>query len=625
MTLALDNGRLLVQGNPLIYFSGEIHYWRVNPQAWREALIMAKLNGLNFISTYIPWDFHEIDEGYTDLGPPLSYDFTGRTDPRKNLIGFLELAQQEGLYVAVRPGPAILAEWRQKGPALHSFAFDWPDPRYRTALSRWYDAVCRVITRYQVDNGGPIALCQVDNESHELTVEGARWYFEQTYTTIEAFNARFGASFTDFASAAHAICQTAPHNVLQEYVTGFAPLHPHLAPEYRLAKNWFHERMIEEFTAMLRERGVNVPIYLNSNGSPDAFDFLGMQEHIDFMTLDIYPPNRVPLGYYPLVENMSKYTASTSRWPLAMEFPSSTITRAWYIKLGPIGADHIARCAMLEAASGVQGFNYFMFMDRDLASRSPLNENGKPSDAYFTTFHLHRALQRAGFPASKPMAKMALYCAPLRAAALHSTVPSLDWLELEHWHPHADPLDGYAGLYQALIQRDADFAVIDYRQDNLLRQFDIVLVPGLQEMALEEYQRLQSLGERVVWVGEPPTQTPDGSALPLPAGTVIHALDELNATVQHTIKLSHPGVRSYLHRLEDDWVIYLLNLDATERTVRIETPALAGDLVDCWTALILGPVAEQEITVSGFGWRLLRVSSHPERITGVSREEREYF
>ena len=626
MSLNLQQGSLLINEIAKPFFSGEIHYWRVDPCRWREALLMAKLGGLNFIATYIPWDFHEIHEGYTDLGGPLSYDFTGRTDPRKNLIGFLELAQQEGLYVTVRPGPQILAEWQHKGPALHSFAFDWPDPRYVTALTRWYDAVCKVIVRYQVEQGGPIVLCQVDNESHELTVDGAHRYFTEKYMTVEAFNARFGTDYADLDTAANALCQVMPHNVLQEYVCGFTPVHPELTREFRLAKYWFHEQMIAAFAGMLRARGVTVPLCLNMTGSPDSHDVPAMQQTLDFLGMDMYPPYRVPLAYYSLLENISKYTATTSRWPIAIEFPASSIARAWYTKLGPISADHLVRCALIEAACGILGFNYYMYMDRDLASRSPLDEHGKPSDSYFALFHLHRALQRAGFPATRPVARLALYCHPLRDRELHDTVPDLDWVEMDAWQPTANPTAGYAGLYNALVQTDVDFAVVDYRNLDMQARSDTVLIPGGTEMPAEEYAHLQTLGDRVVWVGEPPARDEIGALLPPPIGRRITHLDELDAAVRWTIRVSQSGVRSYLHRIGDDVVIFLLNLDNTPRTVTLTSADVPkGDVIDCWQATNLGAFGTQTFDLSGYGWRLLRVTRMPELIANVARVEREYF
>ena len=49
--------------------------------------------------SYVPWNFHETAQGV--------YNFTGDRD----LEHFLDLANQTGLLVILRPGPYICAEW----------------------------------------------------------------------------------------------------------------------------------------------------------------------------------------------------------------------------------------------------------------------------------------------------------------------------------------------------------------------------------------------------------------------------------------------------------------------------------------------------------------------------------
>lgn len=68
--------------------SGEVHYWRLDPERWLQVLRRVREMGLNVIATYACWDFHELEPG--------KFDFTGRTDPHRNLVSFLELLRSEG-------------------------------------------------------------------------------------------------------------------------------------------------------------------------------------------------------------------------------------------------------------------------------------------------------------------------------------------------------------------------------------------------------------------------------------------------------------------------------------------------------------------------------------------------
>lgn len=61
---------------------------------------MIKALGLNAVSVYLFWNFHELSPGVFDF-------ITGERD----LVGFLELATKYKLNVLLRPGPYVCAEW----------------------------------------------------------------------------------------------------------------------------------------------------------------------------------------------------------------------------------------------------------------------------------------------------------------------------------------------------------------------------------------------------------------------------------------------------------------------------------------------------------------------------------
>ncbi len=78
-----------------------MHYWRLDPDDWRAALVETKKLGVRFIDTYVPWAVHEIGPGEADFG---------EKDPRLDVASFLRLVHELGLYAIVRPGPHINAE-----------------------------------------------------------------------------------------------------------------------------------------------------------------------------------------------------------------------------------------------------------------------------------------------------------------------------------------------------------------------------------------------------------------------------------------------------------------------------------------------------------------------------------
>ena len=89
MSLKTDGGYFIRNGKPHFMISGEIHYFRLNANLWGKHLKLLKESGANTASTYIPWDWHEYEEG--------KFDFSGKTDPSKNLIKFIELCKKNEL------------------------------------------------------------------------------------------------------------------------------------------------------------------------------------------------------------------------------------------------------------------------------------------------------------------------------------------------------------------------------------------------------------------------------------------------------------------------------------------------------------------------------------------------
>lgn len=87
-----------MDGKNFIYVSGSFHYFRAMPHVWPQRLHTMRLAGLNVVDTYVEWALHN---PYPD-----EYDFDGIAD----LEQFLTVAQAEGLYVILRPGPYICAE-----------------------------------------------------------------------------------------------------------------------------------------------------------------------------------------------------------------------------------------------------------------------------------------------------------------------------------------------------------------------------------------------------------------------------------------------------------------------------------------------------------------------------------
>lgn len=146
-----------LDGKPFRVISGSIHYFRVVPAYWQDRLEKLKAMGCNTVETYIPWNMHEPEKG--------EFRFTGMLD----VVRFVKLAQELGLWVILRPSPYICAEWEFGGlPAwllrednMRLRAYYEPFLRH---VREYYDVLLPMLTPLQITEGGPVILMQVENE-----------------------------------------------------------------------------------------------------------------------------------------------------------------------------------------------------------------------------------------------------------------------------------------------------------------------------------------------------------------------------------------------------------------------------------------------------------------------------
>jgi beta-galactosidase len=156
-TFALGDEAFLLDGKPFQMISGEMHYPRVPREAWRARMKMAKAMGLNTIGTYVFWNLHEPQKG--------KFDFTGNND----VAEFVRIAQQEGLWVILRPSPYVCAEWEfggypywlqnEKGLEVRS-----KEVQYLKEYESYIKEVGKQLAPLQINHGGNILMVQIENE-----------------------------------------------------------------------------------------------------------------------------------------------------------------------------------------------------------------------------------------------------------------------------------------------------------------------------------------------------------------------------------------------------------------------------------------------------------------------------
>ncbi|NSW93610.1 MAG: beta-galactosidase [Bacteroidales bacterium] len=155
---ALGTTDFLLNGQPFQIISGELHPARIPVEYWRHRIRMAKAMGCNTISIYVFWNHHETEEGVFDFS-------TGN----RNLAEFIRLVKEEEMWMILRPGPYVCAEWELGG--VPPYLLRIPDislrslhPAYMAAAERYMKKLAEVIKPWLVTNGGPILMLQIENE-----------------------------------------------------------------------------------------------------------------------------------------------------------------------------------------------------------------------------------------------------------------------------------------------------------------------------------------------------------------------------------------------------------------------------------------------------------------------------
>ena len=162
--IGLTNYYLTRNDRPWIGVSGEFHFSRYPLEFWMEELRKIKATGVNLVSTYFFWNYHEPSPG--------QYDWSGNRNARH----FIRLCAECGLDVIVRIGPFGHGECRNGG--LPDWLYGQPfevrtnAPGYLALVERYYQELGRQLHGLWFKDGGPIVAMQLDNEYGHC---GAPW------------------------------------------------------------------------------------------------------------------------------------------------------------------------------------------------------------------------------------------------------------------------------------------------------------------------------------------------------------------------------------------------------------------------------------------------------------------
>jgi beta-galactosidase len=156
-TFEIGKEQFMLDGKPYQIRCGELHFARIPKEYWRHRIQMMKSLGMNTVCAYLFWNFHERTPGVF------------KWDDEADIAEFCKIAQEEGLWVILRPGPYVCAEWEMGGLPWwllknDSIKLRTKDTLYVKACRNYLNEVGRVLGPLQVTKGGPILMVQVENE-----------------------------------------------------------------------------------------------------------------------------------------------------------------------------------------------------------------------------------------------------------------------------------------------------------------------------------------------------------------------------------------------------------------------------------------------------------------------------
>lgn len=154
-----DHRAVVIGGKRRVLISGSIHYPRSTPEMWPDLIQKSKDGGLDVIETYVFWNLHEPVRN--------QYNFEGRYD----LVKFVKLVAEAGLYAHLRIGPYVCAEWNYGGFPLWlhfipGIQFRTDNEPFKAEMQRFTAKIVDMMKQEKLyaSQGGPIILSQIENE-----------------------------------------------------------------------------------------------------------------------------------------------------------------------------------------------------------------------------------------------------------------------------------------------------------------------------------------------------------------------------------------------------------------------------------------------------------------------------
>jgi len=389
-------------------FGAEIQYFRLEPEYWEKIIRCFKDTGLRCVTSYVPWNVHLI--GNPDKQNPAGVlDFEGKTNPRLNLLKFLELIEKYELNLNFRCGPFVCNEmvyggypqWLVMGhPDMMVWDYQnrpapgywiakregsqpsYLHPEYLMWCKKWFDEVDKIIVKHLKSRGGCISMVNLDNEVSYIVQDG---FLSSDYNPV---NVAPGGYYHKFLTEKYKNVSNLPYPKRYACIEDVNP--PRCIPDelkgeeiiYYLDWCEFKEWVMCRYLRILRE-------YHEENGVKDVIFMTNLNPHLPegiptrmpsfeaavngIVGYDFYRGTFMSYSGYHSMARILKLMNSSLKYTYSAEFMSGTWQKVLTTRVSSDHMRFMARCAL---SHGCKAISWFMFHDRDCWGDAPVSSHG---------------------------------------------------------------------------------------------------------------------------------------------------------------------------------------------------------------------------------------------------------
>ena len=372
--------------------STDYPYFRDDPKNWEDRLNKIKSLGISVLTSYIPWRHHEIE-----INGKRQCDFTGKTSPNRDVVGFFQLCQEMEFKVIAKPGPFIHAElnygglpnwvcpninlyiepmlsaegipffWggiekKADGTGLEELPLPSPlDPVFLVQVEKWLRTVTEQVIAPFAGPSGPVICVQVGNEGIYSNYQRAPWaydysnsslhlfrkYLQQTYGDVNNYNRLHGTNYTDWQSI------EAP----RQWKCPAYPLEFRQYQDWSAYQSYYMRKIFGKLSGYIP---VNLPFVINAN--PPTDDPFGLDAWLSRVNPDELP--NLQYGYTNWIGVACKDPGVIERYQtLTKRAKGINYEENWgFSKLYEKEFEYPSVCffqTMIQIASGAKGYNIY--------------------------------------------------------------------------------------------------------------------------------------------------------------------------------------------------------------------------------------------------------------------------